>query len=323
MTYYSLDYRAEVHKVPVMLSVESLWGEDWQDWADKLLQRHYGPGEYQKVPDKHKGDAGIEGFTIVSGHAYQAYGPVEPLSTTDRYDKHRTKMTNDIHKFINNRSVLSQIFGNTMITKWILFVPFYDSKEIVQHATKKTKEVLAAQLPYVHPNFRVCIEDENAFAVERDQLINARQAHIIFDGQDVGLNEITAWIDDNDVLSKRIDDKASRVSTLQTTKDRTSFRVEIVKRYLQGQNVLEDLRRFPTTYEHVRVTKSNRESLLAIESLLSEASSSTILRINQEKFRDALKSQAIGIAETTLDVLAWEAIADWIIRCPLDFKGNK
>lgn len=64
-----------------------LSGNDWQEWVDKLLQRHYGPGEYQKVPDKDKGDAGIEGFTVNSGHAYQAYGPEEPLQKRDTRNK--------------------------------------------------------------------------------------------------------------------------------------------------------------------------------------------------------------------------------------------
>ena len=103
-----------------------LSGEEWQKWADKLLQRHYGPGGYQKIPDKHKGDAGIEGFADTAGHAYQAYGPEEPLSTRERYEKHRTKMTNDIQKFIDNRIVLAKLFGEVKINKWILLVPIFE-----------------------------------------------------------------------------------------------------------------------------------------------------------------------------------------------------
>ncbi|MFX1700294.1 hypothetical protein [Paraburkholderia sp. A1RO-5L] len=102
-----------------------------QNWANQLLSCHYGPANYQVVPDNDKGDAGIEGFTVSCGHAYQAYGCEEPLTTKARFIKQRTKMTDDVAKFIKNKSALSKIFGTVKITRWILFVPYFDSKEIV------------------------------------------------------------------------------------------------------------------------------------------------------------------------------------------------
>ena len=82
---------------PVRLS-----GEEWQGWANQLLTQRYGPAEYQKVPDNMRGDAGIEGFTLNAGHAYQAYGCEEPISAAERYEKQRDKMTRDINKFVAN-----------------------------------------------------------------------------------------------------------------------------------------------------------------------------------------------------------------------------
>ena len=64
--------------------IPRLCGEDWQEWANKILAVHYGPTEYQQIPDHHRGDAGLEGFTRTDGHAYQAYGCEEPISTPDR-----------------------------------------------------------------------------------------------------------------------------------------------------------------------------------------------------------------------------------------------
>src|SRR5437588_2907309 len=148
----------EQRDAAVTSQIPRLCGEEWQNWANKLLTCHYGPTNYQKVPDNDRGDSGIEGFTITEGHAYQAYGcEGEPLKTADRYEKHRDKVTEDINKFIQNQAILSKIFGLVKITRWVLFVPYFDSKEIVIHASKKTTEVLDAKLPYVSDTFRVSV----------------------------------------------------------------------------------------------------------------------------------------------------------------------
>lgn len=299
-----------------------LSGDEWQSWADKLLQRHYGPGEYQKIPDKHKGDAGIEGFTISTGHAYQAYGPVEPLSTNERYEKHRTKITNDIRKFIENRVILARIFGNVKISRWILLVPYYDSKEIVLHATKKTQDVINASLPYVSADFRVCIEDEEVFAVERDQLISARVSTISIDASDISQHKVTEWADKNDSLVETIEEKLQRLSQLDTEIKLRNFRDLLIKAYLDGQNTLEELRKYPTAYENIRTVKSLKERYLALNSMTSSGTNMDIFRNNLDDIRDTVKQEVPGVSKGIIEIVAYEAIADWIIRCPLDFPAN-
>ncbi|MCB9431941.1 MAG: hypothetical protein H6668_08145 [Ardenticatenaceae bacterium] len=296
-----------------------LSGNDWQEWADKLLQRHYGPGEYQKIPDKNKGDAGIEGFTVSSGHAYQAYGPEEPLATKERYEKQRIKITNDIKKFINNRNVLINIFGETKISKWILFVPKYDSKELIIHAKKKTEDVIRANLPYVASNFRVCVEDENAFLVERDELLSIGIGKFVLNPLSSSDQDISGWSETNNSLVEVIDDKSSRLSKLDTPEKRREFRKNIIKLFLDGQNMLEDLRQHPQFYEQVVQIKSHREKFLAIESMTASRNGMEFLNSSLEKFQEEIKAQ-VKLPPSTVDTLKWEAIADWIIRCPLDFQ---
>jgi len=110
--------------------IARLSGDEWQEWANLLLSRHYGPTEYQKVPDNQKGDAGIEGFTRC-GRVYQAYGCEEPISTDERYTRQRDKLTADVGKFIRNKAILEKLFGSLKVIRWALFVPFYDSRELV------------------------------------------------------------------------------------------------------------------------------------------------------------------------------------------------
>lgn len=121
------------------VAIKRLSGKEWQHYANQLLRLHYGQRDYQPVPDRHHGDGGIEGFSISDGCAYQAYGCDEPISVAERYEKQRDKMTEDIVKFISNKKILQSIFGDIKISRWILFVPSYDSKDIVSHAAKKNE----------------------------------------------------------------------------------------------------------------------------------------------------------------------------------------
>ena len=300
-----------------------LSGNEWQIFADKLLQRHYGPTEYQKIPDRDRGDAGIEGFTISHGHAYQIYGPVEPLSTRERYEKLRTKMTNDTRKFRRNHELLKKIFGDVKITRWALLVPYYDSKEIVLHATKKTKEIIDADLPYVSPDFHVSIVDEEAFAVEREELISNGIEDISITGPAIDQDQVREWVDENDSLVINVEDKIGRIASLETDEERRAFRDHIIQLYLDGQNILDELRKYPNIYEGIWEIRSQKERYLGIKTMVSSGTNMDIFRECLVDIEQAVKSEVRGIAPTTTEAIVFGTVSDWMIQCPLDFiKGR-
>lgn len=296
-----------------------LSGDEWQEWADKLLQRYYGPGKYQKVPDKDRGDAGIEGFSL-DGTVYQAYGPEEPLSGRERCEKQCNKITRDIKKFVDNQSKLADILGDIKISRWVLFVPKYESKDLVSHARKKTEEVKKANLPYVAPDFRVCIEDEVAFSIERDELLKIGMGKFVISFTDADAQAVEGWIEGNSDLVDVIDDKASRLPKLDMKEKKQSFRQEIIRHFLDGQNVLEGLRQYPLFYEHIVHTKSNRERFLVVESMTTPYGNMEFLTQCLDRFQTEIEAQIKTLPPGMLNALKWEAVADWIIRCPLDFQ---
>lgn len=301
--------------------ITRLSGEDWENWANKLLACHYGPTEYQTVPDKDKGDAGIEGFTISEGHAYQAYGCEEPLSTSERYEKQRSKISKDIKKFLANKVVLKKIFGDVMITRWVLFVPHYDSKEIVKHATKKTKEVIAAQLPYVAPSFRVKICSENDFPLARDQLINASTGSLQVAADPATNAQIDEWTKSNEGLAIILDNKLKRLPTIKSEKKRIEFHNKILKWYLEGESILAALRKFPELYEKVIMTKNHREDLLALAAV-SGCSSQEILLSSIRELFSSFQKEVKGLHSFSSEKLAHGTVADWLLRCPLGFPDT-
>ena len=75
-----------------------LWqGDEWEKWCLQLIQMAFGSDKVQPVPARHKGDLGIEAFTH-DGHALQCYAVQEPVSTKERYEKQRDKLTTDLGK---------------------------------------------------------------------------------------------------------------------------------------------------------------------------------------------------------------------------------
>lgn len=296
-----------------------LSGNEWQSWASLLLATHYGPTEYQAVPDNHKGDAGIEGFTVTEGHAYQAYGCEEPLETQVRYERQRNKMTDDIRKFIDNRVILQSIFGRTIITRWTLFVPFFDSRELVIHANRKTTEVRDAGLPYVGDMFRVTVCDEEHFRVARNQLINSTTDRLELRAEPATGQQVTEWAAENDVLLNVLDGKLRRLPTLPDDVARKQFRNSVLKWYLEGQSLLEALRRYPHVYERVVKAKSHQENYLAMAAATIQQSPADILKTALDTLRETFEREVKQLSVLSADSLVHEAVADWLLRCPLSF----
>lgn len=295
-----------------------LQGNDWQDWANQLLTAHYGPTEYSRVPDKQKGDAGVEGFTLTEGHVYQAYGCEEPISVKERFEKQRDKMTRDLKKFVYNQVLLEKLFGETKIKKWVLFVPIYDSKDLIAHAAKKTKEIKALKLPYVDTQFNVTVCEEKDFATEKEQILNNKSDQLDFEIVAAGEEEIAAFSSDNDHFIATIDKKLAKLATLQTDEKRLEFRNSVLRWYLQGQELLDSLKvDSPSVFGAVLKIKSQRESYLVADSLAAKTSEEQFgLAVN--KLLDSLKSEVKQLSTSSAEGLAYEAVADWLIRCPFD-----
>ncbi len=302
-----------------------LEGQEWQQWATQLLLRHYPAGNYQRVPDKQQGDAGIEGYST-DGRVYQMYGPEGELTFAQRHKNIRTKITDDINKFIKNRSKLIKLFGTLKIKRWILFVPSFDSRELLEHATKKTEEVLAAALPYVEGgDFRVIIIDEDTFASERTYLLkNYAVAGIDIVTNDANDDDADRWSEEplNDKLVSNLEEKIAKLPALKTTQRRKEFKCSVIKWWVEGQNVINGLREYPDAWESIRRVKSEQEKYLSADSMISNKQPYDMLQDALGKIEDSVKKNIAALADSSRKAVAHEAVADWLMRCPLDFPES-
>lgn len=126
--------------------VAQLDGDEWQVFVVQLLSIRYG-ADLIEVPDQHKGDSGIEAFSVSDGCAFQCYAPEGPAGNiAEVAKKHKKKISRDIKKFCDNREELTALFGTTKIRRWVLVVPEHCSADVVKCCQQKTEEVRVFQV---------------------------------------------------------------------------------------------------------------------------------------------------------------------------------
>jgi hypothetical protein len=231
-------------------------------------------------------------------------------------------MTDDINKFINNRELLTTLLGDTQITCWTLLVPRPSLKDLVAHANVKTQEVLAANLPYVAPGFYVTVCDEDHFASERDRLLAYKSDSICIETETPDQATVDIWATTNDSLIQTLNDKLKKLSTCRTESARVKFRHDILIWHVEGQNLLDLLRtRSNTAYEQVVKTKGQFEKRLS-SIQMSTPNSAEVFQQTLRDFLSTLQEVVKSLSSTNASSIAHEAVADWLLRCPLDFPNG-
>lgn len=292
--------------------------EDWQRLIVRLLKTRYPVGEFLEVPDRVCGDCGIEGFGR-DGKAFQCYAAEEPLTTTELTKKQKAKVTKDLRKLVSNKAELLPILGGTRLRYWIFVVPRWENKDLQAHAQAKADEVRQAGLTYIASDFAPSIATGEDFLVERQKLVAAGADSLRITAPPAGEGDCLDWVEANDQLVGNLDRKALAICHGRKTEART-LRNEFVRHYLQGRNALEKLRsQFPDLYETVFKVKEDREQFLATESLIPYSMPPQRMKETLAEFHQRLKHALPGMSNFTIDQLVHEALADWLLRCPLDF----
>jgi hypothetical protein len=299
--------------------VRNFEGDEWENYIQLLLKRHYRTGDYQEIPARHGGDFGIEGYST-DGCAYQCYAAQEPCTTQKRYESQRDKITVDIGKFIRNKAKLIELFGNTRIDRWILVVPTSESAQLVQHASKKAQKVLDASLPYVSDDFKVMVITDSCFAKEINELSNAGVIEVDTKAIDVNAEDVDGWAISNDGLVGNLNRKAEKILNSKSEIKLKPFSKEIMIHYLRGQVLLSSFsRNYPDIYAHLENCKCVYERQLVILSLMNSDPASQYFTRALADYSDQLYKAVPSLPSTVIETLKWEGVSDWLMRCPLDF----
>jgi hypothetical protein len=316
--------RAFVESRTVTSQLAHGWsGDDWQEWCDLLFHARHAPAGYVRVPDKDRGDLGIEGYSVDgTGCMYQCYA-TEAVDVPTRYEKQRDKITIDLGKLKINTSGFARLLGAHRMSHWVLVVPLHDSKELVFHARSKEAQIRELKLPYLEADFTVIIQtDRQDFARERAQLDAAALAIVppitaLDDGQ---ADEAVATFKVDGAEQVAVMDAKLRRAGLADT---VTARDRLLRQLVDADNITAELRRdFPTTHEAVLTQQRIEERDILSERDFAGLHAGSIGEIRgrlQQRLHDA--APAIGADHASR--LAHGALGRWLLECPLDFPEAK
>jgi hypothetical protein len=296
-----------------------MWdGKDWEEYVMQLLRLRYAPGDLVEIPDRDSGDAGLEAFAS-DGRAYQCYAPQEPLRVDDRYGKQRDKITQDLSKF-RDAAKVAPLLGATVIRRWILVTPSLDSRRLVAHCASKTAEIRAAGLTYVDADFEVRAITDDTFATERASLLAAGIQELDLGTTTPQLELQLEFVAANGSHAANLDRKLSAVPAFADQERREHYARELVGAYLEGSDGRQRLRDdFPDLARPLDKLIGGFRRLLVLRYGLAPATPDRLVSAIAEDLMAQVQTCLPALRVADAQLIAYAAIAEWLMECHLDF----
>jgi hypothetical protein len=298
-------------------------GEKWEDFCQLCFKRKYETDGYQEMP-AWQGDLGIEGYTR-NGVLFQCYCPDEEYTGDELYEKQRDKITADLKKLQTNEAELKKYLKDIKVTKWIFVTPGYKKKDIVKHCHDKAEEYRNLKLSILDDSFDVLIHDIEFFSAEIPTVLNFRQDKIEIDPlSQPSEEEITDWktkqisLVDNAIrkhgqrLDSGVVNRDKRINTLTQTS---------VENFLNGNSTIKIIQdKFPKDYEKFIRVVSQYETKVVELCAANTGNNNDLYKKIGEELCTKLKEAFAYIDQVTIDRLTEQVMADWILRCPINFE---
>lgn len=306
-------------------------GLKWEDICNSCYRIRYQEQGYQEIPASYKGDGGIEGFTK-TGIVYQCYCPEKNYSDDDLYTHMRTKMTNDIAKFINKEyaCVLKKL-GIKIVKEWHFVVPMYKDKRILEHAAKKTKEVLnykyknIEQCDYISENFTITIKVAEDFNKELYQIIR----------MDLGIKiDLTTLrkqkIDWTKCENEKVNNVKRKIRAVMNNIDEGDEDFEdmvniYMESYVYGIKLLEMLRTEQIDiYEKIIELEASYKRKVAIKTKMNTDRSMNQKLFTEilDDFQNVLKEEFSYLDNKSIGELRDDMISRWLADCSMQFRSK-
>lgn len=303
-----------------MLSAVQVWNpDDWELFAQSLLQGRHGPLHVQKIPAAHKGDYGIDYYCTKDAVAYQCYAVEEPIDISVRAERQKKKITTDVGKLIKNHTELGKLFHGVPLRHWVLIAPRHDSKDVNLHCAKKTKELREFGCPAFDPTVEVIIQDPSNFPNDAVARGMSALSKVTLSIPTPSQSELATWAAGSSDLLTNATGKLRKRAAPDKLDDIVG---EAVRSFLHGNALLDALRSgSPDLHEKVMSAVRSRARRLEFAGPQSSGSAGEILRAELDALVSAMHAAAPSLSAENAEQIAYGSICEWIMRCPLDFPN--
>jgi len=296
-------------------------GNSWERLCQMCFKQKYEGAGYQEMLAS-PGDFGIEGFTA-TGKAFQCYCPDTNYDPALLYEKQRNKITVDLEKLVQYETEIQQRIGTIQLREWILVTPNFSSNNILKHCKNKEVEYRSRSRPLLHPEFTVLVQDIHYLHPYIQHCLGLIHSKLLISSAGVLAEEVENYkngqsqLIDHALRKNRI--RLGEVANLESKLDRLTALT--VQNFLDGSNIINKWQyMFPTAYERFKSLISQLESEVEERCLLPCD--------DYNKLYDEIKNLVTNGISTTFDSLdvsmvrglASQVMADWILRCPIDFE---
>jgi hypothetical protein len=120
-------------------------------------------------------------------------------------------------------------------------------------------------------------------------------------------------------LVANLQHKTELLAQGKTEEQKEILQARVVANYIGGNVVLGRLEReLPETYAKVVDYKAGKEQNLEAESILANKVPAEFFNLTLRQYREEV-AKVPGIGPNSANTLAWEAVSDWVLRCPMRF----
>ena len=295
-------------------------GNSWEEFCQVCLKLKYESEGYQELP-AWQGDLGIEGFTR-TGKAFQCYCPDEDYEPQTLYEKQREKITTDLGKLRKNELELKKYMNGISIQQWIFLTPMYKNKELVKHCQTKASDFRNMNLDILSKSFDVLIYDIDFFAAQI-QIVKGttnNKLEILADrdeSKDINWKGTNIDLVNNAVTKhgKRIPDSPNKEEKINKLTDFT------IGDFLDEQQLVTKWKNLnPNDYEKFLRLISDYEKTVEEMCIINTDDNNHLYERIKQELKERLKQTFPYIEDITLEKLMKGVVADWILRCPINFE---
>lgn len=295
-------------------------GNSWEVFCQVCLKLKYESEGYQELP-AWQGDLGIEGFTR-TGKAFQCYCPDEDYDPQTLYEKQRDKITTDLGKLRKNELELKKYLNGIMIQQWVFLTPMYKNKELVKHCQTKASDFRNMNLDILSKNFDVLIYNIDFFAAQIPIVkgTTSNKLEILADrdeSKDINWKGTNIDLVNNAVTKhgKRIPDSPNKEERINKLTDFT------IGDFLDEQQLVTKWKNLnPNDYEKFLRLVSDYEKTVEEMCITNTDDNNHLYERIKQDLKERLKQTFPYIEEITLEKLMKGVVADWILRCPINFE---